>query len=176
LKLRRVAQLHGDVITIHTWKPDVEQHHLRPELRGGGDRGVSLVLRANVMTPGVQERRHHVRRVMIVVNDEHTAFHLRLLRLPERDGLADRRFLRQRRQPHGELATLVLALASCSDRATVQGHELLDDGETDAKPALGTRQRALSLNEEIEHIRHQVGGYSDAAILDPHHGRITLAE
>jgi hypothetical protein len=47
--------------------------------------------------------------------------------------------------------------------------------KTDAKPALGTRQRTLSLNEEIEHIRHQVGGYSDAAILDPHHGRITLA-
>src|ERR1700674_8149 len=126
------------------------------------------------MAPCKEQRRYRIRRVAIIVDDQHP---LRLPRFKWRRSVASpayRRFLRQRRKPDHEFAAAAPSFAQCNNVSAMQRDQPLHQGQANTQTTFGAIERALALDEEIEHPGDQVGTDADSRILYAHDGQVGL--
>src|SRR5688572_19180184 len=105
------------------------------------------------MTGQLEHRRAAVRRVAVVVDDEHAT------PAPGRSAFPRSRFFGTRAwlshgQPHDELAAPPDALAAGFDGTAVQADERTHQRKSDAESLLGAPERRLRLREQGEEPGH----------------------
>src|SRR6202035_22493 len=154
------AQVPRHLVAAHPGQADVEQDDLRQEDGGRGQGGRTVAGAADGEAPVLEEGRQGLRGIAVVVHHEDAAgTRLRPWLAPLGGGRIVRRLPVakvgrgvEEGEPDDHLAAAPGAFAQSPHRAAVQRHELLDEGEADAETALGAVQRALPLDERLEHL------------------------
>ncbi len=153
-----VAQALCQLIPVHAGHPDVEQAEVRVKGRGLLQRGDAIVGHAHVMALRGEQGGQHVRGVPVVVDHQDAAGPPRRRRRRRAGVLGGRRRLRQ---PNRERRAMADAAALGRHAAAVQFRERLDEGQTDAEPAVTLSPH---LDEAVEDAFDVVCGNPVAAV------------
>ena len=70
---RLLADLFGEVVTIHSWQSDIEDRDLGLEGRRGAQRLIAIVGGLHLVTEHPQKHRQTVRRIVVIVHHEDSA-------------------------------------------------------------------------------------------------------
>ena len=146
-------------------KPISEEQIFRPDREGLLDRVGAVMGRMGFVAVKLQDRRQSSCRIHIVIDDQDTQ--AAFFGLTADVGICgDRLCLRNRRQRHGEFASLARSFAEGGGGAAVQLGKMLDDGEADPQSAFGAGDRTIALCEKLEHLGELVRRDTDPVILD----------
>ncbi|MNV02306.1 hypothetical protein D3C71_925380 [compost metagenome] len=182
---RQLAGLHADVlaqrahqaVAVHAGHADIGQQHV--------DAGMAALVQQRQRFAG-RGRGSHFRALLLqqpaqVLQHFRLVLHRHQVQALERVRLdhliADRatEYFAQRsaiglrlvaRQAHGEGGTVAVALAAGRDRAAVQLHQLLGDGQAQPEAAVAPGGGAIGLAEAAEQVAQELRGDAIAAVGD----------
>ena len=159
----------GNRVAVQVRQPDVEDHHVW-QLPGSGGQGLLTVARhLNPVAHVPQRLRGGGAGVGVVLHQQHPT------RGRDGPGLRNRPGLGpfNPRQAHDKNAAAAETLAFGADFAAMQLHQLPDQRQPYAQPALQTPRRARALHKRLENLRQQVRCDAHAAVdhLDDGGGR-----
>ena len=162
---RLLAKVACHVVSVRLRHADIEQRHLRRRSCGGLDGGFAVVRDMDLVTGDLEQQGEALRRIGVVVGDEH----------PQRSGdrfgvlwgdVADRRRCDDGQLEH-ELAAVADARAARLDRSAVQLDELAHEREADPEAVLAI-ERPVDAREEIEDLGELLGRNADAVVFHGH--------
>ena len=118
---------------------------------------------------------HHLARVGVIVHNQYAR-----ARQAHREMLADRGRPRRRhrdrspRQRHRERRTTARTRTRRRDGAAVQLHQVVDNREAEAEPAVRARRAGLSLAEAVEDVRKKLRADPRAGVADDDLRRVVV--
>ena len=159
----------GGLVAVQPRKADVEQDDVRLEFCNRSHGVCSIVRRPDFMTDELEQHGDHVRRVLIVIDDQ-DALGLRFdaggWRLERSRDACGRRG--ERRQSNGDFRPAARSFALDGKLAIVTLHQALGERQSDAETALALDRRC-GLGEHLEHA-WQIGGVDPyPRVSDPNH-------
>ena len=162
-------------MAIHVRQADVQHGHLGLKALGHAQRLLGRVGHAQLVALQGQRFGQQIDRIAVVIDQQHApALRRRLLALGP--GPFGQRRLFAQRQAHHEAAALVAPGAVRLDLAAMQHHQVLDQRQAQAQPALRPVDALLlALVEHVEHVGQQLGGDARAVVGHLDHQRLPLA-
>src|SRR5690606_24449323 len=132
------------------------------------DRGEAVGRRAHRPDLGAlrfEHRRAHVAGIVVVFDQEHTDA-ADAARYGRRSACVGRTLVRRQRQRHRERRAPTFAGTFGANLAAVHVHDVVNDGETQAKPAVSPGHRAFRLHEALEQMGDDLGTYAEPGVGD----------
>ncbi len=163
-----------DLETIHDREAEIQNRSVRREYQQTAQRFRSVLGHLNLMAQCAEELRDHFPGVLIVIDHEDAPSSLHHSRRRFRPFPRRRLDSRERGDADHELTAAPRPLAGRGHGAAMKGDEALHQGETQPKPALGTRERLPALHEEIEDMRKEVGADPFSVIPNANDGLSAL--